>query len=486
MWFWAAGLAAAAILAYAGFIQARQAIYRARLPALPELAHFPPAVRAHLTDADRAARSRPTAADTVGALGLAYHADLFYDQADASYAVAEQLNGSEWRWTYYRALARGARGDAAGLTAGLRRVVAVAPEFGPAWWQIGEAAFKAGRPAEARDAWRRALTLPEPARLPAASGAVAPAAGAPLSAYASMGLARLALSQGDADGARVLLEPVTSNAPGFGAAFGLLSSAYAALGRPEDARRAGRIADRLPAYEPYIDPLIDVLVRESRSSTFLLQQAAAADLTTNAAWRESLIRRALEIEPDNADALYDLASMLRVLRRYGDALGLLERHRRLVPDDFQVLADMGRCLSGLQRYTEAEPLLVRALEGLDDANGRYDLGLVRDRLGRIDEAITEYRLALDRNPNHGNALNNLGVAFARRGRMADAARQFERLIALEPGNADAHANLGAILITLGARERAAREFRAALEVDSAHARARSGLAELGAAQKPNF
>ncbi len=235
------------------------------------------------------------------------------------------------------------------------------------------------------------------------------------------------------------------------------------------------MADRSPAYDPYVDPMIDDLVRESRSSTFLLQQAASADVSTNGAWREYLIRRALEFDPDNTDALYELASLLRILRRYDEALPLLDRYHRLVPGDFQALADTGRCLSGLQRFAEAEGVLRRALEGSDDANTRFDLGLVLDRVGRFAESVGEYQRAIDRNPNHRDALNNLGVAFARQGRLKEAARQFEHLAAIEPDNADAHTNLGVVFLTEGARDLAAREFRAALQLSPDHALAREGL-----------
>src|SRR5688572_11255391 len=96
---WAAvTLAVTGTLAYVGFARARHAAYATRLPALPELSRQPAAVRAHLMQADRAARDQPMSADVVGALGLAYHADLFYDEADRSYAIAEQLSGFDWRW----------------------------------------------------------------------------------------------------------------------------------------------------------------------------------------------------------------------------------------------------------------------------------------------------------------------------------------------------------------------------------------------------
>ncbi len=477
---WAAAAAAVAVL-FVGATLARQAMHEARLPALPDLSGQPPALREHLEAADRAARDRPTSADAVGALGRAYHADLFLNEADRAYAAAEALSGGAWRWTWYRALAAGTRGDTGALADGLRRVVAAAPDFGPAWWRLGEAEFKAGRYDSAAEAWRSALPLAEPARTEGDAGDETPerAPGAPVSAYAALGLARVALVQGDAQAAAGRLEEVTAGAPGFGPAFRLLGDAYATLGRMDQAAQALRTADRLPQYESHLDPLSEALVRESRSTTFLLQQAATADLATNAAWREYLIRRALEFDPDHDVALAELAAMFRILRRYEEALELLERRRRRRPDDVGVLADMGRCLSGLRRYEEAEEMLRQALEGLDNAPTRYELGAVLAASGRPGEAIAEYRRALDRNPNHVGTLNNLGVALAEQGRMDEAARHFERAIAVDPENADAHANLGLALAARGARTRAAGAFQEALRVDPDHAGARAGLQDFG-------
>ena len=449
----------------------------ADLPALPDLSGQPEAVRMHLTAADRAARGDPTSADTVGALGLAYHADLYYGQAAGSYALAEALAPGAWRWTYYRAMAHGARGDTEEERLALRAVVDAAPEFGPAWWRLGDAEFKAGRRDRAVRAWRRVMTLPEPEEPPAA-GAAGHHPIAPLAAYAAFGLARLALGAGDPIQAAELLEDATVEAPRFGPAFRLLADALAALGRDDDASRARRRAGRSPRYAPYLDPLFYELVEESHSAAFLLQQASTADLTTNAAWREHLVRRALALDPDQPDALFDLATMLRVLRRYEEALELLERHRRLFPGDPQVVADIGRCLSGLRRYVAAEPVLRQALEGLDTAETRYDLGLVLDRSGRLDEAVGEYERALDRNRNHVDSLNNLGIALARQGRIGRAVSLFERGVAIDPGQADLQANLGALYLAQGAREPARRAFRAALEIDPGHAGAGDGLRRL--------
>jgi tetratricopeptide (TPR) repeat protein len=495
-----------------GVSRARQSAYAARLPALPDLSHQPPAVVTHLTEADRAARAHPTSAAAVGATGLSYHADMFYEQAQRCYEIAEALSG-DWHWMYYDALASGARGDADGLTTKLRRVVAAAPDFGPAWWQLGEAAFKAGRYEQAQEAWRRVVTAkqttlssdpalrqaegrPEPRSASAGvSGSWDPASAgllpkdqaqprtpartinAPISAYAELGLARIAIAQGDTNEAIRLLEKLTETSPRFGPAYRLLGGLYASRDRSEDARRAIRTATRLPN-APYVDPTVDTLVTESRSATFLLQQASTADLDTNAAWREYLVRRAVEVDPRNADALADLATMLRVLHRYDEALDILERERRVVGDDPQLLIEISRCLIGLQRYTDAEPVIRRAVDGLDDANAHYLYGIVLDRAGRLPEAAAEFERALERNPTHKDALNDLGVVLVRQGKLAPAAQAFRRLIATDPDNADAHSNLGAILLAQGAAAAAEREFRAALEINPAHALARQGIDKL--------
>jgi tetratricopeptide (TPR) repeat protein len=469
-------------LVIAGGARIRESRSRSRLPSLPAFSHEPAALRDSVGNADRAARASPTSPDAVGALGVAYHANMFYEQADRAYALAGELGG-DWRWSYFRALVHEARGDPAAVATALQDVVARAPQFSPAWWRLGEAEFKRGRRDAAMQAFERAGTLPEPPPEPW-PGAPPRKAAAPVAAYAALGLARAALAAGDAERARQILDDVMRASPAFGPGMRLLATAYTSLGRTADAERAARRSDRLPGYDPYVDPTFVLLARQSRSPTFLLQQAAAADAGTNAAWREFMIRRALELDPDNADAIQELATVLRVLRRFDEALALLRRLEQKVPDDPRVVADVGRCLSGLRRYAEAEGVLRRALAGLDDANTRYDLGLVLDRTGRSAEAMTEYKFALARNPTHRDALNNLGVAYARTGRLAEAAAQFEALVAADPANPDAHTNLGAILLSTGHAERAEQEFRAALEIDPGNTVARDALAKTSFPKKP--
>jgi tetratricopeptide (TPR) repeat protein len=467
-----------AILTYAGVIQVRRFSAIARLPVLPTFSRQSGAIAEQLRERDRSARADPTSAAQVSALCVAYHANMFYDEADRCYTHLETLSPMAWRSTYYRALTQSERGSGGELAAAMRRVVAEAPDFGPAWLRLGDVAFKLGHYDQAKEAWRRASSLTEPEHA-ALDGTPAHVPSARLSDYASLGLARIALVQGDAEGARQILERVTSTARQFGPAFRLLGDAYAQLGRTADAELTMGRANMLPVFTPYADPLIDALARESRNSTFLLQQAAEADLAVNADWDEYLIRRALEFDPDNPDVVYKLGLILRAKQRNDEALALFQRYQQMVPEDVQGIAQIGSCLGDLGRFSEAESFLRRALLRLDDALTHYNLAFVLTRMGRLSEAKQEYELALQRDPNHVEARMNLAAVLLRQGNLDRAARELARVLEIEPENAGAHTNLGLTLAQQGHLDRAAREFQEALRINPQQQSAREALQTLG-------
>ena len=464
-------------LAYAGVIEVSRRLSISRLPALPDLSAQPSAQQEHLRATDAAARDAPGSAAAVGALCVAYHADLFYEQAQRCYAIVAGLGAAEWRWAYFRAILEADRGGSDAAGASLRRVLMQAPDLAAAWLRLGEAEFKAGHYDRAEEAWSRAVKATEPVRAP--TGSPPHKADIPVSAYASLGLARVLLTRNDAEPARQALERVTIQAPRFGSAFRLLADSYTRLGKPADAARAIQRANRLPPYAPYPDPLVDELVLESRNSTFLLRQASDADLASNAEWSEFLSRRALEYDPDNPEVVAKLGRLLRTLGRSDEALEFLARYSRMVPSDFQGIGQLGSCLSDLGRFDEAEPLIRQAISGLDDALSHYNLGALLSATGRFDEAVVEYQRALDRDPSDSDARSNLAAVLLRQGSLARASQELTRVLALDPDNANAHTNFGLLLARQGQMARAVEEFQAALRLNPRQRQAREALRELG-------
>ena len=226
---------------------------------------------------------------------------MFFDQAERCYDVAASLAPDDWRWTYYRAVIQSERGGGEALVDNLRTGVERAPQLGPAWLRLGEAEFKAGRYDEAAAAWQKARDVPAAAAETASPRHVTEV---PLSAYASLGLARV--SRWSAVTSMPRARCWKRSMPIYAAIRLGASSACRQLPAARARGRGARLvyrAGRLPPYTPYADPVIDELARESRNSIFLLRLASEANLSINAEWSEYLTRRALEFDPSNPEVV---------------------------------------------------------------------------------------------------------------------------------------------------------------------------------------
>ncbi|MCS6939173.1 MAG: tetratricopeptide repeat protein [Roseiflexaceae bacterium] len=84
----------------------------------------------------------------------------------------------------------------------------------------------------------------------------------------------------------------------------------------------------------------------------------------------------------------------------------------------------------------------------DEAIAHFQRGLVLERANRVEEAVEEYRRALEHNPHLAEAHDALGNYYHRHGLLAKAAEEF-RIVANLEGGFLAYFNIGSILIELG-------------------------------------
>ena len=241
---------------------------------------------------------------------MAYHADLFYQEALTAYDVAADLDPANWRWWYYSALVHLERGDAAAASDALRAVVAAQPDFGLAWWRLGESAFKQAKYDEAEMAYTRAASLRHPLAMRRSSLHLRGSVRRALRSIAEMPRLPSGFSR-----------PLSRS--------GLVSASSIACLRmvtvlwvDGDGGRDNARAATLRAYAPPRDPLVEALADRSHSSVFLLRHAASLDLVDSAR-REQLVRRAVEVDPDNPDVVSELSSLLQQLGRPADAMPYL-------------------------------------------------------------------------------------------------------------------------------------------------------------------
>jgi tetratricopeptide (TPR) repeat protein len=159
------------------------------------------------------------------------------------------------------------------------------------------------------------------------------------------------------------------------------------------------------------------------------------------------------------------------------------------PGDFTALYNLGAALQAEGRLEDAITQLRLAIAASPtNPTARNSLGTALQAQGDLDAAIDQYREALRGRPDDFNARYNLGQALLVQGRADEATASFREALGIRPDDVDARAQLGAALLAAGHLDEAIEQCRRALEADPKHLNARYNLGqararrgELGAA-----
>jgi protein O-mannosyl-transferase len=130
----------------------------------------------------------------------------------------------------------------------------------------------------------------------------------------------------------------------------------------------------------------------------------------------------------------------------------------------------------LGHWENGEKLFRHALRATaNNFVAHYNLGQILFEDGKFAEAMTEYKKALQINPDYVEAVNSLGLALAGLGRTEEAKTEFEKALRMNPNYVKAHNNLGLVLAGLGRTEEAMAQYREALRIDPRCAEAHNNL-----------
>ncbi len=89
------------------------------------------------------------------------------------------------------------------------------------------------------------------------------------------------------------------------------------------------------------------------------------------------------------------------------------------------------------------------LSGPSEALAHNSYGVALAATGRVEEAIAQYKRAIELNPRFPDAHNNFGSTLVAIRRYDEAAVHFRKALEIDPKHAGAHSNLGALLAQLG-------------------------------------
>lgn len=229
---------------------------------------------------------------------------------------------------------------------------------------------------------------------------------------------------------------------------------------------------------------------------------------------ESAFKRAIQDEPQSADAYYDLGTLymqqekwdlakqsllkaselksgdLMALNNLGviaaregradDAASYFARVLQSDPGNVLALGNLADLKREQGRLDEAERLLEDALKSQpDNPELNYKLGMVFASAGENGGAEKYLENAIRLRPDYAEALDNLGVLYALTNRPSRAIAAFNQCIARAPKFDQAYLNLARVDIKLGKRDEAADVLRELLKASPGHPLAEKYLQALG-------
>jgi len=170
-------------------------------------------------------------------------------------------------------------------------------------------------------------------------------------------------------------------------------------------------------------------------------------------------RRAIDLEPANADAWHGLARTYQLMQgRQADAAQAFQKAVELNRDYFRPHVDFGYYYFRLGNYTEAEKHFRRVVELAPHfVQGHANLAGLYADMGRYRDAEEECRRALDLQES-ASAYNNLGAILAYQARDVEAVFYYERALALSPSNFLYYQNVGDSYRRLRQPEEATRAY----------------------------
>jgi Flp pilus assembly protein TadD len=176
-------------------------------------------------------------------------------------------------------------------------------------------------------------------------------------------------------------------------------------------------------------------------------------------------RRSLELRP-KAEIYSDLGFTMARLGKSDEAMVSYRKALDLDPSCASAHFNLAVSFVQAGQFGEAEAHYRKALPGRPTAEAHNGLGYVLARQARTEEAIAEFRTAIDVNPRFTPAYNNLAEALVTQGKLDEAETYYRRSLAEKP-TAAVHNALGAVLGKLGRTEEAAEQFARANAMDSA-------------------
>jgi tetratricopeptide (TPR) repeat protein len=191
-------------------------------------------------------------------------------------------------------------------------------------------------------------------------------------------------------------------------------------------------------------------------------------------------RRHLSVAPDDSHDMLTLAELLEEMNNLdesaSESMELITLYPR-APEIGWAYNNLGNVRLKQQRFDEAMAAYYQAIQALPEEAVPYsNVGNTLARLNRLDEAIEQYRHALSLDTQYANAHTYLGITLGRQGNLDSAIDEFNLALAIDPNSEVAGSSLAHGLELKGNLQAAISEYEHVLAVHPESANANNNLA----------
>ena len=172
----------------------------------------------------------------------------------------------------------------------------------------------------------------------------------------------------------------------------------------------------------------------------------------------------LLINPNSSSTHLRMAQVFQLKGDMGNSISSLERAQRLFPADFSLTAQLAYALQAAGRQEEAIQQFRRALQAhADDSRLLNSLAAALvETNGSLDEALRMAQRAVQKSPRQAQFIDTLGWIYLKKKMTGDAVELFSDLVKNYPDDATFRYHLGAALFEKGDRPAARQELLIAL------------------------
>ncbi len=189
------------------------------------------------------------------------------------------------------------------------------------------------------------------------------------------------------------------------------------------------------------------------------------------------IERALELDPDNPQALNDYGIILYKQSSFDEGIKYFYKAAGLEHWNFKFYYNLGNALYEQGRYEEAfkQYDYIRGYISRDNAAVHNLMGKAASRKGDYDVALKNLNKALELDPELADAHFNFGKLLQSQDKSEEAIEHYMDAIRIDPKMAEAYSNCGAAYYMIGKPEDAKKYLTLALQINPDYAEAHNNL-----------